>query len=62
MGSPTKNLQLLTGDLNKMAVRIANMIEAEDFTEIDKLAKNNIRVIVNDKAYGAPVRSARNRI
>jgi len=58
-GRATGGYQLLTRDLNLMAHTISEEIKAGNFKNIESLKKNNIRVVVDGKAYGAAPESAR---
>jgi len=56
--SPTKDLQILTSQLNYEAEKIAKLIKKKDFSRVDDLKKLGIRLVVDEKSYGVAQESA----
>ena len=57
--SPTKDLQILTSQLNYEAEKIAKLIKNKDFSRVDDLKELGIRLVVDGKSYGVPAESAK---
>jgi len=56
--SPTKDLQILTSQLNYEAEKIGKLIKKGDLSRVDDLKKLGIRLVVDGKSYGVGKESA----